>query len=240
MESAARDEDFSPAAARLGIGVALAVLVLSLAYAAALVLGLRALPSPREPIPDPYFAVMELLILLIAPALVVLMAAVHAYAPRDVKVYSLTGLVFMGLLTGTTGGVHMAVLTVGRQITPAELPGLPVFLAFRWPSVIYALDILAWDFFYPLAVLFAAGVFRGGGLARAVRVLLLLSGVLSLAGMIAPAAGDMDMRMIGIAGYAGLLPVVSLLLALEFRRAAAGMTRRAPRRAGGSAIKESG
>jgi len=34
------------------------------------------------PIPDPYQAVMELLILLLSVALIVAFAALHAYAPR--------------------------------------------------------------------------------------------------------------------------------------------------------------
>ncbi len=57
------------------------------------------------------------------------MAAVHAYAPRELKGYSLTAFVFMGLMAGVTCGLHI----------------------------------------YPLGMLFAAPVFRGGGLARAPR-----------------------------------------------------------------------
>lgn len=64
-------------------------------------------------------------------------------------------------------------------------------------------------------------VFRGGGLLRPVRICTLLSGLLSLAGLFAPATGDMSIRVIGIAGYAGLSPIVGLLLALLFRRASA-------------------
>jgi hypothetical protein len=211
--------DFPGPAARLGVCAALTVFALSLAYAVPLVLGLRALPSPQDPIPDPYFAIMELLILASAPVLVAMMAAIHAYAARDAKVYSLTALIFMGLLAGTTCAVHIVMLTVGRQVTPVDLPWLPVFLSFRWPSVIYALDILAWDLFYPLAILFAAPVFRGRGLARAVRVCMVVSGALSLAGLLGPVVGDMGIRNIGIVGYAGVLPVVAVLLALVFRRA---------------------
>ena len=61
-------EDFSGPAVRLGIGAALAVLVLSLAYVIPLGLGLRSLQSQQDPIPAPYFAIMERRIMLIAPA----------------------------------------------------------------------------------------------------------------------------------------------------------------------------
>jgi hypothetical protein len=211
-----RDRAWSQPARRFGIVAASLVCALNLAYAAALVLGLRSLRSPDDPIADPYFAAMEVLILLIAPAFVAMMAAVHAYAPRDLKVFSLAALVFTGVLAGITSGVHIVVLTVGRQVSAAELPALPVLFGFRWPSVIYALDILAWDLFYPLAVLLAAPLFRGDGLARVVRVALGASGVLSLAGLLAVAVGDMGIRIIGIIGYAGVLPAIALLIALVF------------------------
>lgn len=229
-ETSTPNEDFTAPAARLGIGAALAVFALSLAYAIPLVLGLRSLQSQQDPIPDPYFAIMELLIMLIAPALVVMMAAIHAYAPRDAKVYSLTALVFMGLMAGITCGCHIVLLTVGRQVTPADLPWLPFFLSFRWPSVIYALDILAWDLFYPLGMLFAAAVFCGGGLARAVRACMIASGMISLVGLIGPVVGNMGIRSIGIVGYAGLAPIVVVLLAMVFHRASVRARTRSPRR----------
>lgn len=118
--------EFTGPSRQLGFGAALAVFTLGLAYLVSLVLGLRALASPRDSISDPFFAIMELLIMLLAPALVVMMAAVHAYAPRDVRVYSLTALLFMGLLAGTTCSVHFVLLTFGRQVTPADR---------HWPSI---------------------------------------------------------------------------------------------------------
>jgi hypothetical protein len=46
--------------------------------------------------------------------------------------------------------------------------------------------------------------------------------VLSLAGLLFLPFGDMQLRMIGIIGYAGLGPVVFLLVAIVFGRAASG------------------
>ncbi len=47
---------------------------------------------------------------------------------------------------------------------------------------------------------------------------MILSGTLSIAGLLGAALGDMRLRGIGIAGYAGVFPVVCLLLALIFSR----------------------
>ncbi len=84
----------------------------------------------------------------------------------------------------------------------------------------YALDILTWDGFSALSVLFAAPVFGGSRLAVLIRVLLMASGALSLAGPSGIIVDDMRLRNIGIVGYAGVFPVAALLLlALLFHRA---------------------
>ena len=57
------------------------------------------------------FIILEVLIILTMPAMV----AVHAWAPTRAKALSLTSLVFMGLLAGTTCVVHFSILTLSRQ-----------------------------------------------------------------------------------------------------------------------------
>jgi hypothetical protein len=96
---------------------------------------------------------------------------------------------------------------------------MPLFLSYKWPSVIYTVDILAWDWFYGLSLLFAALVFKGGRLQTAVRIAMAVSGVLSIGGLIFLPFGDIQLRMIGILGYAGLSPVVYLLVAIVLGRA---------------------
>jgi hypothetical protein len=177
---------------------------------------LLSLQSPLQPIGDPWFAVLEILIIASMPLMVAVMVAVHAWAPVEVKVFSLLSLVFMSLMAGLTGGVHFVLLAVGRQ---AAFAGMPLLLSFNWPSVPYALDILAWDVFFPLSVLFAAPVFGGSRLTTSIRLLLVASGILAFAGLSGVVVGDMQFRNIGIIGYAGVLPVVALLLGALFYRA---------------------
>ena len=128
-------------------------------------------------------------------------------------------LVFMGLLAGVTSVVHFCVLTLSRQPEFVGRPWESLVFPFEWPSVVYAVDILAWDVFFPLSVLFAAPVFRGSRLAAWIRVLMIASGVLSLAGLSGVVAGDMQLRNIGIVGYVGVFLVVAALLAILFYRA---------------------
>jgi hypothetical protein len=194
---------FSATARRLGIFSAVGVAVLDVAYAITLTVGFLSLKSPQEPIGDPMFSSLEVLIILMMPAMVTLMVAVHAWAPLHAKTLSLTALVFMSLLAGVTCGVHFVILTLTRQAAFAGQPWLPLFLSFRWPSVVYALDILGWDFFFALSMLFAAPVFGGSRLTVSIRMLMTASGLLALAGLSGVVAGDMQLRNIGIVGYLG-------------------------------------
>jgi hypothetical protein len=210
---------FSATARRLGILSAAVTFILIVAYAATLVVGLMSLESPQEPIGDPMFTILEVLIIIMMPAIITLMVAVHAWAPMRVKTLSLTSVVFMGLLAGLTCSVHFVILTLSRQPEFTEQSWLPLVLSFNWPSVVYALDILAWDIFFALSMLFAAPVFRGSRLAAWIRALMTLSGVLALAGLSGVMVGDMQLRNIGIVGYVGVFLVVAALLAVLFYRA---------------------
>ena len=210
---------FTATARRLGIFSAAATVILLVAYAVTLAMGLASLDSPQEPIGDPMFTILEVLIITMMPAMVALMVVVHAWAPMHAKTLSLTSLVFMGMLAGLTCSVHFVTLTLSRQPEFAGQPWLPLVLSFNWPSVVYALDILGWDVFFPLSMLFAAPVFWGTRLAAWIRVLMTASGVLALAGLSGVVVGDMQLRNIGIVGYVGVFLVVTALLGVLFYRA---------------------
>jgi hypothetical protein len=210
---------FTATARRLGIFSAAATFILIIAYAVTLVVGLMSLESPQEPIGDPMFTILEVLIITMMPAMVALMVAVHAWAPMRFKTLSLTSVVFMGLLAGLTCSVHFVILTISRQPKFTQQSWQPLVLSFNWPSVAYALDILGWDIFFALSMLFAAPVFWGSRLAAWIRVLMIASGVLALAGLSGVVAGDMQLRNIGIVGYVGVFLVVAALLAVLFYRA---------------------
>ena len=210
---------FTATARSLGIFSAAATVILLVAYTVTLAMGLASLESPQQPIGDPMFTILEVLIISMMPAMVALMVTVHAWAPMHAKTLSLTSLVFMGMLAGLTCSVHFVILTLSRQPEFAEQSWLPLVLSFNWPSVVYALDILGWDVFFPLSMLFAAPVFWGTRLAAWIRVLMTASGVLALAGLSGVVVGDMQLRNIGIVGYVGVFLLVTALLAVLFYRA---------------------
>jgi hypothetical protein len=217
-------EDFTSLHRTLGTTAAWSVFVLCVIYAVTTTLGLLSLKSPQDPIGDPYFTMMEILIILLMPLMVITMIAVHAYAPSEVKAFSFTALVFMIIMAVLTSSLHFVILTVSRQIEAAGFTQASLLFSFQWPSVAYGLDILAWDWFFALSMLFAAPVFKQIGLETAIRYILMISGVLSLVGLLGVPLAIMKVeywfyvRNIGIIGYAFVSPAAFLLLAILFGR----------------------
>jgi len=167
---------------------------------------------------DPYLAIHEVLMLLSAISLVIMMASLYRCAPPDRRIFGLTALAFTVLFAALTCAVHFVSLTVGRQIDPGASPWLSHQLVFdQWPTLAMSLDLLAWDFFLGLALLFAAQVFTGGPVRQA-RISMIVAGTLCLAGALGPASGRLEIQYLGIAGYAFALPVACTFVAILFRR----------------------
>jgi hypothetical protein len=192
---------------RLGSSAAFAEVLIGVAYLVTLTIGF-AVHGLAEPIVDPILAIMEVLTLMSAPPLVVIMAAIHGYASEGRKVFALIALAFTIVFAGMTSAVHYVELTALRQLGSGGIV---------WPSREYAVELLAWNLFLGLALLFAAPVFDGGGRERGVRRGLSITGGLCVAGIVGPAVGNMRLQLIGVLGYAGGLPVVCFMLARLFR-----------------------
>ncbi|MDT7700292.1 MAG: hypothetical protein QOJ30_2617 [Pseudonocardiales bacterium] len=199
------------------------VVAISVAYATAMVAGFVSLGNVRDPLPDPYFAVAEVLILLMAPVMVVLMAVICVNAPVRVRLFGLMAFGWMLVAACLTMTVHVVELTVARRVDPSAIPGFPRLFDFAWPSMLYAVDVVAWDLLLGLSLLCAAVVFAGRRY-RAVRVGLLVSGVLCLVGLIGPATGVLAWRAIGIFGYIVVFPLTCVALSRVFASASSSGT----------------
>lgn len=199
--------------------IANAVAGLGLIYAGVLTVGLLTLPSSQQPISGRWFTAMEMLTLATAPAMVALMAVLHARASPDRRAFGVVAIAFMAICATITSCVHFAILTLGREPAFVAQPWADRVFSFRWPSLAYALDILAWDVFFPLAALCAAATVQGAGLLRAARALLYASAGLAFAGLLGLPLGDMNVRNIGILGYAAAFPIAAALLGRAYGRA---------------------
>jgi hypothetical protein len=185
----------------------LAVVLVGALYLVALVIGF-ATRGLSAPIVDPLLAVMEILTLIAAPLMLVMMAAIYRRAPEDRKTVGTIAFAFMILTTGTTSAVHFVELTAMRQVGSAGLV---------WPSPVYALELLAWDVFLGLSLIFAGLALEDSGRESPVRRGLLACGALCLLGVVGPAVGDMRLQLIGVFGYGVVFPVVCFFLSKLFR-----------------------
>jgi hypothetical protein len=186
---------------------------LSMLYLAILAIGFQSLSESNQAIADPWFALLEILILFLMPALVLLFAAIHELAPPNLKPASLSAAVVMGQVAVLTMLTHFTILLLGRMPDIADADWALFVFSFRWPSVAYVLDVVAWDLLYPIALLFAVWALRDLPAARGSRAAMIAAAALSFAGLGGAALGDMHLRNIGILGYGVLTPVyVALLL----------------------------
>src|SRR5579862_4850672 len=100
----------SEAERRYGMWAAQALFWIGVAYAVTMVTGFASMGNTSKPLADPYLAVVEVLILVMAPILVLLMVVIHHCAPLRMKLFSLTALAWMVLLAGVTVTVHLVLL----------------------------------------------------------------------------------------------------------------------------------
>jgi len=188
---------------------AVATVVFSLVYGVLLFAGLASRPAPDAAIGDPWLAAMQLMILVIAPTMVALIGSLYLRRAPDRKAIGRAAVLSMSIAALMTCGVHIYLL-MGSRASAQE--------AFQWPSIAYALDVVAWDVFFPMAALLAGALVEGSGVARLARNLLFISGLLALAGLAGVPTGDMQLRDIGILGYAVAFPLAALALAAWFRQ----------------------
>src|SRR5262245_856673 len=189
----------------MGIWSATAIVLISLAYiltgtlwvisnsGAARVQGLE----PTQP----YLPILETLILLLTPAIVVLFAAIHVYAPADRKTCSLAAFGFALLLSGITGVNHFVQVTsIQRTSSRTIVEAFSLYDPQGRLAPVLAMDLAAWDFFFGFALLFAATIFSGDRLQNAIRTGLFLAGALCLAGVAGPGSGHLKFQYPAIAG----------------------------------------
>jgi len=201
----------------MGAWLARAFFGFGVAYAVVVVAGFVSLGNVRDPLPDPYLAIAEFLILAMGPIMVMLMVVIHRCAPPRAKAYTVAALGWMLAAATTTMAVHFVELTVARNISHAAVPGYDRIFGFQWPSAVYGLDIVAWDIFFGLALLFAVPAFTRNS-DKLVRAGFIASGALCLIGLVGPAVNVIAWRSIGIFGYAVVFPLTCLALSSAFRK----------------------
>lgn len=201
---------------KIGQTASLSVFVLGVFYLIITVLGFLSLKSPQEQIPDPFFTMMEIMSILISLSMAISLTALFFIQTSKTKrMISLVSLLLMYLVTCITSCVHFVVLSF-KSSSSISMSQYEPFFSFKWPSVVYALDILAWDWFYALSILSVAFLFGQDQIGKVIRILLFISAVLSLVGLLGVPLENMNIRNIGIIGYAVIGPFAFLLIGKTF------------------------
>jgi hypothetical protein len=108
-------EDFTIQHRAIGRSAAWAVFCLGVVYSITLVLGLCSLKSPQDPIGDPFFSMMEMLILLMAPLIVLSLAGLIGVPLANMQVRTI------GVL-GYAGVAPIVFLLLGVVFGRAQVP----------------------------------------------------------------------------------------------------------------------
>lgn len=112
----------------------------------------------------------------------------------------------MTILVTLTSIVHFVSITISDQLMNAA-PLLSPLLSLNWPSLLLSIDILAWDVFFGVGFIFLGLSLRQIKALSPASIMMILSGILSLLGLIALPLNNMNLRFIGIFGYT-VMPVI--------------------------------
>lgn len=194
----------------------IALLIVGILYVAVITLWLIIESTPREPIEDPYLAVMEVLTIASALALVGLVAAIWCFAGAAHRLPALATFAIGTLAASLTMAVHFVQLTAIRQLWRT---GRLVDYRLVWPSPLFALEYFVWDVLVGFTLLGMSFAIAGGPGAEPARRALLIGGVLCLAGVAGPLSGRMFLQNVAVFGYAVVFPIAGALTARMFRAA---------------------
>jgi len=199
----------------IGKWSARSMVVIELAYVVVFIVGFASIGNVSDPLPDPYLGIAQGIIIVMAPILVMLMMAIHECAPVHAKPFTLIAFGWMVALAAFTITANSVQLMVARHVNSATLPGYARIFGYDWPSTFYAIDIIAWDVFFALSLLFAVPAFVRPSDAI-VRKGFILSGSMCLVGLVGPFANVLGLRTIGIFGYTIVFGLVCIPLSKTF------------------------
>jgi hypothetical protein len=197
---------------RLGYWLSSAALFLAIVYLFAV---LAIILFDKMPPGEPYQSLVSVVTLGSVPVLVWLWVVIHETVPADKHLFSLGSLVMMiifGTLTSLNRYVSLTVIPQAMALGKTE--GLGWFQPYGWPSIMAAMEVLAWGFYLGLAFFCLAPAFGKGKLERLIYWTLIVSGVFCLAAALGQVLNNPLLNMLGIAAWGpGLVILLGLLMA---------------------------
>ena len=200
---------------KLGYSVSLIEIALAIAYLAAVA---AMFMTGTIPPAEPYISIVSVVSLASAPLFVFLWVILHNVAAPEQKVFTQTSLALIVIFATLTSINRYVAMTVVRQsIDMGITDGLNWFMPYGWPSIMAAMEVLAWGFFLGLAFLFLSPVFRKGKLELAIFWTLIISGIFSLIAVLGQIMNSVVLNMLGIIAWGPGLIVLFTLLSFWFK-----------------------
>jgi hypothetical protein len=116
-------------------------------------------------------------------------------------------ILFMLMVVILTCSVHFIGITVSTTLISSN-KSFESLLSLNWPSALFSLDILAWDLFFGISFIFLGISLYKYSYQRITGLLSIVSGLLSILGLIALPMNNMNIRYIGIFGYT-IMPLIT-------------------------------
>jgi hypothetical protein len=125
----------------------------------------------------------QFMMLVFAPAFVVLFYAVNDLVPSEKKIWGNIGTGFASLFAVCVSMHYfIQISTVRLSIDKVQLDGLAQFVQSNPTSGIAGINLVGWTLFFSLACLFLAPVFNGNKLENVIRIALICNGIICLLG----------------------------------------------------------
>lgn len=183
-----------------------------------LLVGLAAAGSLLPP-PAVFQIVFSVFTLITAALMVFFWALLHQAISSEKKLFSLTSFAFTIIFCALTSINRFVALTVVPQsIAAGQTQGLEWFLPYEWPSIMLAIEILAWGFFFSLACISLAPAFFGKDGSRAVFWALIVTGILAMSSAVGQTVSSFVLSVAGPVAWGPGLTVIVILLARWFKR----------------------
>lgn len=188
-------------------------------------IGMLALSGSGYPPAEPYTTMFNVLILLTAVWMVFFWTILNHAVPADRKLFSQASLAMIVIFAALTSINRYVALTVVKQsLLSGNTNGLQWFMPYGWPSIMLAIEFLAWGLFFGLACLCLAPVFRSGRLGMAIFWVLIVTGILSISATLGQVVGTSTqgfnpLTFIGMLAWGPGLTVATVLITIWFKKA---------------------
>ena len=200
---------------RIGYWLSLFGLLLGLAYFG---LVIAALASGTFPPVGLCQTLMNVVIMLTIPSMVLLWVTIHQVTPAEKQVFSLGSLVLLAVFaTPVSINRYNALTIVPQAMAMGKSEGLEWFLPYGGPSIMAAMEVLSWGFYYGLACLCLAPVFGGNRLEKAIFWTLIASGGLSLFSILGQVLNSIPLSMPGVLAWGPGVILLTVLWARWFK-----------------------